>query len=513
MNCSYCGAPLTEATTLCPFCGHETGLSAADFAETSAPAEAEIPTEETVAEENAEKESAPEAEAEAEAFAEETEKAPEKEPHHGLLLGIVIVLSLICAALIALIAIRFVNAKKAEKAAEAAAAAASAQPEAAGETEIGQEAAAEEPAQEPVYGSVSYQQADAAYFTDEVLDKVVATCGNYELTNREFVFYYWQAYYSLLNYFGSNISYYMDPTARLDSQFIEEDYTFDQYLAESSLDSFGTYAPFYTQALAEGYELSGEYKALLDGLPEQLETEAVAAGCASAEDYVKRSFGPYVSMEDYMNYMTVYITVSGYVSEKFDSLTFSDEELSEAFDANAAGYAAQGIVKKNNVNVRHILIMPAPVTLSVDDEGYEAAVQAAKDEAYTRAQELYESWQKGEMTEESFANLAMEYTEDPGSASTGGLYTDVYPGQMVQTFNDWCFADEREIGDHGIVETDYGYHVMFFSGRTENCYWKQLADADLRNRAYQTALEEMKNEFPVVPKLENAAVYPRNLGE
>ena len=41
-----------------------------------------------------------------------------------------------------------------------------------------------------------------------------------------------------------------------------------------------------------------------------------------------------------------------------------------------------------------------------------------------------------------------------------------YPGQMVETFNDWCFADGRQPGDYGIVKTDYGYHLMYFVGRT-----------------------------------------------
>ena len=38
--------------------------------------------------------------------------------------------------------------------------------------------------------------------------------------------------------------------------------------------------------------------------------------------------------------------------------------------------------------------------------------------------------------EESFAELAKTNSAD-GSASNGGLYTDVTEGYMVQTFNDW----------------------------------------------------------------------------
>ena len=37
---------------------------------------------------------------------------------------------------------------------------------------------------------------------------------------------------------------------------------------------------------------------------------------------------------------------------------------------------------------------------------------------------------------------------------------------MVPEFNDWCFDEKREPGHSGIVKTDYGYHLMYFVGRT-----------------------------------------------
>ena len=79
-----------------------------------------------------------------------------------------------------------------------------------------------------------------------------------------------------------------------------------------------------------------------------------------------------------------------------------------------------------------------------------------------KAQDLLDQWKAGEATEESFAQLAMEYTEDPGSMSTGGLYTDVVVGQMVEPFENWCFDESRKTGDTGLVQTSYGYHIMYF---------------------------------------------------
>ena len=36
------------------------------------------------------------------------------------------------------------------------------------------------------------------------------------------------------------------------------------------------------------------------------------------------------------------------------------------------------------------------------------------------------------------------------NASSGGLYTDIYRGQMVSEFEDWCFDPSRQAGDTGI---------------------------------------------------------------
>ena len=76
---------------------------------------------------------------------------------------------------------------------------------------------------------------------------------------------------------------------------------------------------------------------------------------------------------------------------------------------------------------------------------------------------------------------------------TGGLYTAVYPGQMVVNFNDWCFAEGRKAGDTGIVESEYGYHVMYYSGDSETMFRTFLIENALASAEYTewtTALVE-----------------------
>ena len=35
---------------------------------------------------------------------------------------------------------------------------------------------------------------------------------------------------------------------------------------------------------------------------------------------------------------------------------------------------------------------------------------------------------------------------------------------MVTSFNDWVFDETRKAGDVGIVETEYGWHIIYFIG-------------------------------------------------
>ena len=122
----------------------------------------------------------------------------------------------------------------------------------------------------------------------------------------------------------------------------------------------------------------------------------------------------------------------------------------------------------NTVNVRHILIKVNSSSLDKESETYEADLAALKESKKAEADKILQEWKDGAATEESFAELADKYSED---GAAGGLYEQVYHNQMVTEFNDWIFDASRQTGDTGIVETTYGYHVMYFVG-TDLPYWQ-----------------------------------------
>ena len=142
-------------------------------------------------------------------------------------------------------------------------------------------------------------------------------------------------------------------------------------------------------------------------------------------------------------------------------------------------------------NVRHILVAFEGGTTN-STTGTTTYSQAEKDTAKKAAEALLEQWKKGDATEESFGELANKESDD-GDGTTGGLYENVYPGQMVTNFNDWCFDEVRKPGDTGIVESTYGYHVMYYVGDSEQNYRDHMITEDKLTEdmeAWQTALND-----------------------
>jgi len=151
------------------------------------------------------------------------------------------------------------------------------------------------------------------------------------------------------------------------------------------------------------------------------------------------------------------------------------------------------------VDVRHILIK-AETTAATDDASASPSAstdttvlptQEQLDAAKAKAEQILAEWKAGDATSDSFAALANQYSEDTGSNTNGGLYEGVTRGQMIDTFNDWCFAAGRKAGDTGIVEnTDsngnvVGYHVIYMEKLGE-VRWKYQANSDLASADYNT---------------------------
>jgi len=130
-------------------------------------------------------------------------------------------------------------------------------------------------------------------------------------------------------------------------------------------------------------------------------------------------------------------------------------------------------------NVRHYLVGFEGGT--TDSEGKKVYSDEEKATAKAKAEEVYAEWKSGDATEESFIALVKESTDDSGSKETGGLYEDINPdSNYVPNFLAWALDENRTVGETGIIETEHGYHIMYYVGDSELTYRDHLITEDLR---------------------------------
>jgi hypothetical protein len=308
---------------------------------------------------------------------------------------------------------------------------------------------------------------------ESLLSKEVASCGEITLDNRSLNLYYQQTMYDFTREYADYLDYMMDQTIGLDEQLsMDGERTWHELMVAAAIENFHQVAALYQEAVKNGFEMTANSKDFLDSLKTSLDSSAATAGFADADAYLESTFGPGITFDVYYEFSMINALATDYLNNMVMKKVYTDEELNAYYEENKDMFEQSHIKKvdKNVVNVRHIL-------LEVEKD----AEQSVWDETLAEAEAILQEWKDGKATEISFSVLAGEHSDDPGSAENGGLYESVYPGQMVQPFEDWCFADGRQVGDTGIVKTEYGYHIMYFVRELDYVFWETLASANMRS--------------------------------
>lgn len=509
MNCKHCQAELEEGSVICPECGADNA-----GAEEEAAAAPAVEAEKETAAVEIEEETAPEETPEAAPAAQPELSAPIQEGVKAtpgkLALAVAAVLVLI-AVFVALIAggLGVFDSADATDPTEITDAT-----DATGATEetVPATTPADTGLNDPTCkGTYTVSDEDAA----AAKDTVVATLGDKELTNGQLQAYYWMQ----VRIFLSNNVYYLsmlglDYTQPLDTQILDAeiagyigsdlaDVTWQQYFLREALNAWQTYGSLVCAAEAAGFEMSDEDKEYLAAMDDTLESDAENNGFESVDAMVLYLLGAGCDAEDYKAYEEMYYRSYTYYrdnSEKVNAMTFTDEELAAFFDENASEYEALGLTKDMyTVDVRHILIMPEGADSSTIRT--ETFPQEAWDASKAKAEDILKQWLDGEKTEESFALLANEHSQDgtdtdyDGVADSGGLYEGVTTGEMVANFDAWCFDESRQVGDYDIVETEFGYHIMYFCG--SDYLWPVYAESDLRTQLTNQPIADAAAAYPM----------------
>lgn len=214
------------------------------------------------------------------------------------------------------------------------------------------------------------------------------------------------------------------------------------------------------------YQPNSLHRAYLDGIEETLDSLAADRGYADAGEMAARAFGSSSeTLLDYAwncNYAYMYFT-----------------NLSYDLEAETAAAAASSDPR---VTIRQILLLPEEGETLSDCEA--------------RASELLESWLEDKnATADTFAQLASQTSQDPGSAPSGGLYRNLSREQLPDKLARWCFDEARQTCDSTIIPMDYGIHIVCFLSREDASAIQSGLSAQAQAQA--ALLAQLREEYPI----------------
>ena len=307
---------------------------------------------------------------------------------------------------------------------------------------------------------------------------------------------------------------YNDKSTELYNSYSEDDLR--AYYGEEdhadSLDTFEYSYLYFTPAAVEEKDADGNARDE-DTVKEEKEA-ALAEAKANAEDALKAVKGNgdisaqadkyELSGSNFIDHVsaTGVTSAPSALQDKLLSMKDGDAELVENNDSGCYVLVlhSRKLVEDPTKDVRHILALAETTT---DGEGNTVA---PTDEAWAAARERIEAiqaeYEAGDKTEDAFAALANEKSDD-GDGTTGGLYPRInVNSNYVPEFLEWIFADGRKAGDTGIVQHDagdatngyWGYHFMYLVGDNEPA-WMDSARSALATSDRNVWLEELRDNY------------------
>ena len=335
----------------------------------------------------------------------------------------------------------------------------------------------------PLYDIASYSASDDAVIAAK--DTVVGQIGDYELTVRLVQIAYWTEFFAFLESQGDYvITLGMDPTAPLDTQqFTAVGCTWQQFFLNEALNTLHEYIAISAEGHSKGVSLPEELQKQVDSIPEDLKQTAEEQGFASADELIRKQYGPGCTAEDMQSYMYLNIYSYYYYSKCVSELTITDEMVNDYFNKYELDLSYSGIVKDGEVTYicRNIYI-------PLEEEDW--------DKCETEAQAMMNKWLASEQTETAFAALATEFSKDGETAPNGGLRDGMVAlSNLDKAVVSWYMDPARQIGDTELIKCADGYDILYFCGTEE--YWHYMCRLAVRNVTSEAIRQEMVDRCPI----------------
>lgn len=302
---------------------------------------------------------------------------------------------------------------------------------------------------------------------------------------------YYNDYYEKLEYNDEQLKAYFDENK---SEFIKADYLSYSFTSTNTdKEAAKAESKVYSDKLSQCKSVE-EFKTTLESMLTDYYTKSnTNEDAEAAKDEIKSS------VESDMNALegTDYYPEDVEKQTDLEKWMFSDStKIGDTFvevpDEEGKSYTTYILVKPmyfddyTTANVRHILL-----SADADDED-------AKKKAKEEADKLVAEFNNGEKTAAAFEKIAKEHSDDANVEANGGLYEGVTKNtaSYPQAFIDWSFDATRKVGDIGVIETDSGYHVMYYEG-VGDIAWKIQANTSHKSDDWEAHLEETLKTYPI----------------
>ena len=386
-----------------------------------------------------------------------------------------------------------------------------------------------------LFASGRIQAANEAKENARIGAETAVTIDGEDFTVNDVAYYYG----TLRSTFANGYSGYDTGKDAREQQYTA-DKTWHDYFLETALTYMEDTVALVHAAEAAGFDALGQQDAAEQNNLSMMGLYA-AYNNVSREQYIAAMFGKCMTEADFVRCVRRDALASAYQQSYSDSLTYSAADLQAAYDKDPDAYCSVDIeyvlfetglksdasdaeksaaMEETKAKAEAVLAAYAhaahadrsvtsdmlvwafdadraegDTTVAEQSNGYVAVLfhSRSRDDYHSvtvrhilvkdkaDAEQILADFLAGDAAESDFAALAATKSTDSGTASDGGRMSNIRKGQTVQAFEDWCFDPGRQSGDTGIIESEYGYHVMYFVETNELPYWEYKATNTLRN--------------------------------
>lgn len=314
--------------------------------------------------------------------------------------------------------------------------------------------------------------------------------GGITMTNGVFAYYYHSAYRSFVSQYSESMPF--DPSRPLTRQYYNLDagYSWQDYFMDQAYSSALAAACLCAEAEQNGFALTGDalerYRTSVSTLGDTAAKYGYTRsdGTGDIDAYLGAMFGVGVAEADYYDFLYLSALSQAFAAELKSAYTFTEEEIIDFYKNNISNYSSLSISMVPDVNVRHILKIPAdnmpetiePIQEYLSDLGMDLIALGN--------------------TAEAFAASAAVESQDAGTRENGGLLEGLYPGALGGELDLWCFdVFGHAPGDLAVVQSNYGVHLVRFESYCDTYHWMEVVRSDMQSAALSQDLRDIAQSY------------------